>query len=62
MIKEKIDFKEEERVHKNSKVGTIIRISDKAVHVRYDDDFYEKFHFNPTHHAQSSIKELKKLN
>lgn len=52
-------FSVNDRVHKQNKLGTVTRISDKAVHVRYDDDFYEKFHFQPTHHMQTSITALK---
>lgn len=52
-------FSEKDRVHKNGKVGTVTRVSDKAVHVRYDDDYFEKFHFQPTHHMQTSITALK---
>ena len=52
-------FSENDRVHKNGKIGTVTRVSDKAVHVRYDDDYFEKFHFQPTHHMQTSITALK---
>ena len=52
-------FSENDRVHKNGKIGKVTRVSDKAVHVRYDDDYFEKFHFQPTHHMQTSITALK---
>jgi len=52
-------FYENDRVHKDGKKGLVTRVSDKAVHVRYDDDFFEKLHFNPTHHMQTSITTLK---
>lgn len=52
-------FSEKDRVHKNGKIGTVTRVSDKAVHVRYDDGYFEKFHFQPTHHMQTSITALK---
>jgi hypothetical protein len=52
-------FSINDRVHKDGNTGTVTRVSDKAVHVRYDNDFFEKFHFEPTHHMQTSITALK---
>ena len=52
-------FSVNDRVRNNGKIGTVIRVSGKAVHVRYDDDYFEKFHFQPTHHMQTSITALK---
>lgn len=39
--------------------GTVWKISDEAVHVRYDDGMFQKFHFKPYHHKQSPISELR---
>ena len=52
-------FSENDTVHKDGKKGTVKRISDKAVHVRYDDGYFERFHFQPRHHMQTSITALK---
>lgn len=57
-MKEK--FYKNEEVSKQGKIGNVIKISEQAVHVKYKDGFFEKFHFNPTHHKQTSISELKK--
>jgi hypothetical protein len=61
-VKEKaVQFKEGDRVYWVNQpeiAGVIFRISDKAIHVRYDNDFYQKFHFNPTHHTQIKLSGL----
>ena len=52
-------FSENDKVHRDGKTGVVTRVSDKAVHVRYDDGYFQKFHFQPTHHMQTSITALK---
>jgi predicted ester cyclase len=41
--------------YSKDKHGTIWKITNEAVHVRFDDEYFEKFHFNPTHHTQTNI-------
>lgn len=55
-------FYKNEEVSKGDKIGKVIKISEQAVHVKYEDGFFEKFHFKPTHHKQTPISELKKVN
>jgi predicted ester cyclase len=44
--------------YSNDKHGVIWKITDEAVHVRFDDGLFEKFHFIPTHHMQTKIELL----
>lgn len=54
------NFKLNDRVTKGGRVaGTVWKVTEKAVHVRYDDDTFEKFHFKPVHHTQSSVENLR---
>jgi hypothetical protein len=43
-----------------NKIGEVVRISDKAIHVRFGE-YYQKFHFRPTRHTQSPISEINHL-
>lgn len=47
--------------YSNEYKGVVWKVSDKAVHVLFDTGQFQKFHFNPTHHMQSSIKLLTNL-
>ncbi|QBQ41232.1 hypothetical protein E2P86_08700 [Sphingobacterium psychroaquaticum] len=46
------------------KLGTCWKITEKCIHVVFEDTTFknetsfQKFFFNPTHHMQSSVKEL----
>lgn len=39
-------------------VGSIHKVSNEKVHVRFNDGTFEVFHFNPTHHMQTNISQL----
>lgn len=43
----------------NGVTGEVWKVSEQAVHVRFQNDFFQKFFFLPKHHKQSSINELK---
>ena len=45
----------------NGKEGKIYAIYEYGVSVKLDDGFYQVYHFNPKHHKQSHIKDLKKI-
>lgn len=57
---ENIPFLKGDIVSKSGKIGKVWKLSEKACHVIYDDGFFEKFHYSPTHHTQSSILILEK--
>ena len=47
-------------------IGIIWKVTDEAVHVKFqsntDDITFQKFFFNPKHHMQSNILDLKLYN
>lgn len=50
--------------YSNNYIGVVWKISDKAVHVKFEaNDFqkfgFQKFYFNSTHHMQTPIEQLK---
>lgn len=55
------DFKKGDRVSYEEYQGVVWKVTDKAVHVRYDNELFQKFHFNPTHHMQTPIAKLIKI-
>lgn len=52
--------------HSKNKIGIIWKITDESVHVKFGSDIenvtFQKFFFNPTHHIQSNILDLKLYN
>ena len=52
-------FVKDDRVAKDNENGTVWKVSDKGVHVRYDNGMFEIFHFKPYHHKQTSIDALR---
>ena len=45
--------------YSDGKSGIVWKVTDKAVHVRFDDNFFQKFHFNSKHHLQTKLKCLR---
>lgn len=43
----------------DGKSGVVWKVTDKAVHVRFDDNFFQKFYFNSKHHLQTKLECLK---
>lgn len=39
--------------------GIVHKVSSYGVHVRFTDGTFQVFHFNPTHHMQSPLSNLK---
>ena len=48
-------FKINDRVYYGKHIGVVFKITDKAVHVRYNDGNFQKFHSHPTHHMQTPL-------
>lgn len=47
-------------VCKEEKTGIVVKVSFRAIHVKFDSDgYFEKFHFNSTHRQRTPITELK---
>lgn len=50
-----------------NKLGEVHKISEKGVHVKYRENHpihkysYQVFHFNPTHHMQTHINQLVRI-
>lgn len=45
--------------YSDGKSGVVWKVTDKAVHVRFDDNFFQKFHFNSKHHLQTKLECLR---
>lgn len=45
--------------YSEGKSGVVWKVTDKAVHVRFDDNFFQKFHFNSKHHLQTKLECLR---
>jgi hypothetical protein len=55
-------FKVRDGIVSDGKEGEVWKITDEAIHVRFENGMFQKFHFKPYHHKQSSISELKLIN
>jgi hypothetical protein len=45
--------------YSDGKSGVVWKVTDKAVHVRFDDNFFQKFHLNSKHHLQTKLECLR---
>lgn len=47
--------------YSDGKSGLVWRVTDRAVHVMFDDNSFEKFHFTAEHHLQTKLECLQRL-